>query len=122
VDQGGLGLFDINIFLDAQRCAWVKRSLDLDEQWKVQLYINNYGVLVNSKGMHSCIRNSPTLHSISNSFENFSNAFTSYNENFRKAYIVENPKMTKAVDSRDFIKKNFFNANFLPLMQTNCYN
>jgi hypothetical protein len=32
--DGGLGLFEIPIFLHAQRCAWVKRCLTLDEQWK----------------------------------------------------------------------------------------
>jgi hypothetical protein len=122
VDQGGLGLFDINIFLDAQRCAWIKRSLDLDDHWKVQLYINNFGLIFNSKGLHSCIMNSPTLHSISRNFENFSNAFTSYNENFRKAYIVENPRMSRAVDSRDYIKKIFSMQIFLIIMGTNCYN
>ncbi len=75
VDQGGQGLFDLNVFLDAQRCAWIKRSMDLNEQWKVQLYINNYGALFNCKGAHSCSRKFPILHNISRSFENFSNAY-----------------------------------------------
>ncbi len=31
-EHGGLGLFNINDFLDAQRCSWIKRSLNLNEQ------------------------------------------------------------------------------------------
>jgi hypothetical protein len=114
-DQGGLGLFDINSFLDAQRCAWVKRSRDLNEQWKAQLYINNYGVLFNCKGKHSCNRRFPVLNTISTSFENMSNSFTIYNENFKSAFIVENVKMTRSVNSRNFIGRNFFPLEFFNL-------
>jgi hypothetical protein len=51
--DGGLGLFDIPILLHAQRCAWVKRCLSLDEQWKIQLYINNHGNILNCKSCNT---------------------------------------------------------------------
>jgi hypothetical protein len=50
--DGGLGLFEVNIFLHAQRCAWIKRCMVIDEQWKVQLYINNFGNILNCKAKH----------------------------------------------------------------------
>jgi hypothetical protein len=34
-EHGGLGLFNIKEFLDAQRCSWIKRSTNLNEQWKI---------------------------------------------------------------------------------------
>ncbi len=36
----GLSLLNLCDFLDAQKCAWIKRSGDLSEPWKVILYIN----------------------------------------------------------------------------------
>jgi hypothetical protein len=51
--EGGLGLFDLNTFLHAQKCAWIKRCLALDEQWKVQLYINNFGNVLNCKSKNT---------------------------------------------------------------------
>jgi hypothetical protein len=46
---GGLGLFNLSSFLCAQRCSWVRRSLSLDEQWKVDFYQLNNGVPLNCK-------------------------------------------------------------------------
>ena len=35
IEYGGLGLFKLTDYLCAQRCAWVKRSYNQDELWKV---------------------------------------------------------------------------------------
>jgi hypothetical protein len=43
VEMGGLGLFDLKNFLDAQKIAWVKRSKTLDDWWKISLYSKCYG-------------------------------------------------------------------------------
>ncbi len=47
--EGGLGLFNISDFLDAQRCTWIRRSTDLSEPWKAQIYIRNHCCLYNCK-------------------------------------------------------------------------
>jgi hypothetical protein len=39
--NGGLGLFRIREFLDAQKCMWLKRALNLDELWKINLYVKS---------------------------------------------------------------------------------
>jgi hypothetical protein len=44
-----------------------------------------------------------------------SNSFTIYNENFKSAFIVENVKMTRSVNSRNFIGRNFFPLEFFNL-------
>jgi hypothetical protein len=33
--EGGIGLFNIPDFLDSQKCAWIRRSIDLAKPWKV---------------------------------------------------------------------------------------
>jgi hypothetical protein len=47
--EGGLGLFNISDFLRAQRCTWIRRSIDLSEPWKAQIYISNHGCIFNCK-------------------------------------------------------------------------
>jgi hypothetical protein len=37
--NGGLGLFNLSTFLCAQHCTWVRRSLSLDEQWKLEFFL-----------------------------------------------------------------------------------
>ena len=46
-EEGGLGLFKLCDFLDAQRCTWIKRAQSLDNHWKRKLYNNSYGSVTN---------------------------------------------------------------------------
>ena len=45
--EGGLGLFNLTNFLDAQRCSWVKRAQNLDDIWKRTLYAACYSSILN---------------------------------------------------------------------------
>jgi hypothetical protein len=92
-EHGGLGLFDIGNFLDAQKCSWIKRSVGLDEPWKVILYVSNFGVLFNSKKRNVSMDEFPICNQICVSYEKFLNAFTTTNENYRKIFIFENYKI-----------------------------
>jgi hypothetical protein len=89
VEDGGLGLFDIKNFLGAQQCSWIKRSLDLNEQWKVLLYKLNHGHLINPKADNIRIEEYPILRNICKNFENFSNNYTTVNENFKRCFILK---------------------------------
>jgi hypothetical protein len=84
--EGGLGLFDIQTFLHAQRCAWVKRCMLLDEHWKVQLFINNYGNIFNCKSCNTNQQTNPVLYAISASYEVMYNSFVCKDENFKKIF------------------------------------
>jgi hypothetical protein len=110
--ESGLGLFDIPVFLHAQHCAWIKRSLSLDEQWKVQLYINNYGNILNCKASNTNRDINPVLHIISMSYEHMYDKFVQKDENFRSAYIAGTGKMTRDVETRNYITHNFFGREF----------
>jgi hypothetical protein len=112
-EDGGLGLFDIRDFLDAQKCAWLKRSLNLNEPWKVRLYIGGFGNLFNTKSQNICGIEFPISYDLCKSFERVSNAFTTSNENYRRCYIFENPKITLHLESRATLSKSMFNADFL---------
>jgi hypothetical protein len=111
--NGGLGLFELDIFLHAQRCAWIKRCTVIDEQWKVQLYINNFGNILNCKAQNTNFESNPVLFGISKSFELMYENYVRKDENFRSAYIVGNRTMTRNLETRDFITNTFFGNDFL---------
>jgi hypothetical protein len=110
--DGGLGLFNIPEFLDSQKCAWIKRSCDMSEPWKVVLYISNFGCVYNCKSRNIVREEYPLLHGICTSYERMMCAFTVTNENFRKCYIFENEKISKTLESREQINRSMFTAEF----------
>jgi hypothetical protein len=116
---GGLGLFELDIFLHAQRCAWIKRCTVIDEQWKVQLYINNFGNILNCKAQNTNFESNPVLFGISQSFELMYENYVRKDENFRSAYIVGNRTMTRNLESRDFITNAFFGHEFFAVHASN---
>ncbi len=110
--DSGLGLFDIPIFLHAQRCAWIKRCLNMDEQWKVQLYINNFGNILNCKACNTNKYTNPLLFTISSSYDKMYESFVCKDENFRSAFIMDNNKMTRDLETKQYITTNFFGHDF----------
>jgi hypothetical protein len=63
VENGGLGLFPIKDFVDAQKSTWIKRSTDYSEPWKVAIYVNNFGNLFNCKSRNINKAEYPTYYS-----------------------------------------------------------
>jgi hypothetical protein len=111
-EDGGLGLFVLNDFLDSQKCAWIKRSIGLDETWKIILYLYNYGNVFNSKSVNIDVREYPICHGICKSFEKVQEHFTAINENFQHCFIFENKKFTINLDSREYLKRSTFGIEF----------
>jgi hypothetical protein len=107
-DQGGLGLFDIQDFLDAQKCSWIKRSVNLNERWKVILYISNFGCIFNAKERNVNVAESPICRQIYASYERFCNFFTAVDENFRKMFIFENSKISIDIEGREPVSRTMF--------------
>jgi hypothetical protein len=110
--EGGIGLFDVSDFLDAQKCTWIRRSADLTEPWKVLLFYYNHGNLFNSKARNINSLEFPIIHGICTSYERMTNFFTSTNENFKMSYIFENSKITKTLETRTVISRAMFSADF----------
>jgi hypothetical protein len=115
---GGLGLFELKDFLDSQKCAWIKRSLNLNEVWKILIYTANYGRIFNCKARNINKFEYPLIHEIVASYERVSNMFTTQNENFLNCYIFENEKITINVESKVMINRSLFGENFFT---TNSY-
>jgi hypothetical protein len=110
--MGGLGLFNLETFLCAQRATWVRKAMTLDEQWKLELYYLSQGNLLNTN-VHNINPNThPTLKLIANSYEAFYSAFTRHNENFKKAFIFRNKVITRNLECRNTMGVELFGPNF----------
>jgi hypothetical protein len=118
---GRLGLFELTDFLDAQRCAWIKRSLNTDELWKVYIYVKNYGCIMNCKAENINKMEFPVIYTICHSFERLTQQFTTTNENFNESYIFENKMFTRALETKAYLNRNMFSNVFFSENATRLY-
>jgi hypothetical protein len=75
-EMGGLGLFNVRNFLDAQICSWVKRCGTVDQDWKARLLVAGTGNLYQvhcALGLGDLF---PVLNNISRAYGNFVEKFT----------------------------------------------
>jgi hypothetical protein len=113
IELGGLGLFDVKNFLDAQKIAWVKRARSLDDWWKISLYSKSYGTVFNIRSTDIDGRSLPCLHNIVTAYENFMCCLTKKNENFCDAFIFRNSALTLGLrDNRVLNELNFTGVFF----------
>ena len=110
--EGGLGLFNLNNFLDAQRCSWVKRAQNLDDIWKRTLYAACYGSILNIRASKINKDDYPILHGIVNSYEKFYANHTKWNENYKIALIFDNPALTLNLRTLEVADEEYFGALF----------
>jgi hypothetical protein len=120
-EHGGLGLFAIDDFLDAQRCMWIKRCIGLDEWWKLIIYASNFACPFDSKSKNINPDEFPIAHNICKSFERVSDKFTQTNENFRESFIFENGKIPLNLETRPCINRTMFTAEFFSQHATKLY-
>jgi hypothetical protein len=111
-ENGGLGLFEINDFLDSQKVAWIARAKNLDEIWKIRLHLAGYGSILNCR-LSAIDKNcNPILYSIVSAYERFLTGYTKHNENFWESSIFENGALFIQLRQKTTLKKEFFEADF----------
>jgi Reverse transcriptase (RNA-dependent DNA polymerase) len=94
VEHGGLGLFRVKIFLDSQKCSWIRRALNLDEIWKMELFAKSPGNIYRVKPEFMLGDVSPQLLSLAECIENLMVGHSKTNSNFKKGYIFNNSAYT----------------------------
>ena len=106
--EGGLGLFNLRNFLDAQRCSWVKRAQNLDDNWKRILYAGCYGDILNIRASKIDQNYHPILYEIALSYERFFARHTGWNENFKLALVFDNPALAVNLRTQQTADEDFF--------------
>jgi Reverse transcriptase (RNA-dependent DNA polymerase) len=110
--KGGLGMFKLNEFLDAQKVAWIFRAKKLTiDNWRYDIAAkspNNDPLFFRHDDAD---RNSPILRGIGHSYERFYEKFTLHNNNYKESYIFRNGAFGNIKIDEQFFGKNFFEAH-----------
>ncbi len=112
IEMGGLGLFDLTTFLDAQRVTWVKRAKSIDDWWKLSRYSRSMGDVFNVRSKDFNMEREPCLYTIVKSYEKFLVNFTKHGNNYKKAYLFSNNALNLGLRDRRVVDKNLFTAAF----------
>ncbi len=109
-ENGGLGLFDLKIFLDAQRCSWLKRADKLTiDNWRFDLKCKApNGDFCLLRKIDISANENPILANIVDSFCNFSAAFAKKDSNYLKSPIFMNPVFVRSKDDSGLLDIPFF--------------
>jgi hypothetical protein len=109
-EEGGLGLFDIKIFLGSQKCNWVKRAKNLDDYWKQRLFSKSLGNIFNMRRKYFDKNAEPVLHNIVESYEIFLTNHTKAKENCKKSFVFDNPAIFFLDPNLRTLDETFFEA------------
>ena len=117
-EQGGLGIFDLKIFFQAQHCSWIKRANAFRiDNWRfdlANLAPSNNILLLRPSDVNPLIN--PILHNLVLSYTNFYGRYSRLNGNYKEAYIFENSAF--ALNDQQ-INAEFFGQNFYNLYKNN---
>jgi Reverse transcriptase (RNA-dependent DNA polymerase) len=110
-DKGGLGLFDLNLFIQAQTCSWIKRANDLCiDNWRYFITTacpGNNILLLRSSDIDPEMN--PILFNMAKCYEKFISAFSALDGNYKCTPIFENCNFYYGDNVR--LDKKFFGRN-----------
>ena len=113
MEHGGLGIFNLKDFFQAQHCSWIKRAFSLCiDNWHFDLAtlapLNNI-LLLRSSDVDLNVN--PILAKLVESYSSFYSCFIKINGNYKEAFIFENEAfcLNHQLIDRDFFGHAFHN-------------
>jgi len=107
--KGGIGLIKLEDFLCAQQVIWVKRAAQSTrDNWRVDLAISGAGNVLTPCPETLSNSGSVALLGITQSFLRFNTIFSKLDNNYRKAFIFNNPIFTRGQDDEGLLDAKFF--------------
>ena len=90
--------------------AWVtvKRSANLDEIWKIKIYVKSLGSVYNVKLLRYDKETQPIIYEIVRCFEKFYSEFIKKDGNYRYAKMFENSSLTFGLQNNRYLDWMFF--------------
>jgi hypothetical protein len=107
-EEGGVGLFAVELFLAGQICTWAKRAQSLDDHWKLRLYKNSLGSTLNLREKYYDSDAEPILHNIASKIEKFNANLTTKKNNILESFFVDNPAFMYGGENPQKFDENFF--------------
>jgi hypothetical protein len=92
--------YNVKKFLQAQRCAWLRRALDLNEIWKMHLFVRSpNNLLMIDKSMFDAGEH-PVLFTIAESIKKMRIGHSKFEKNYKKAIVFNNSAFNLGIHSR----------------------
>jgi hypothetical protein len=112
--NGGLGLFKLKTFLDAQRCSWIKRAhVKAIDNWRFDLKNLAPGGNISLIRRIDVDKNDhPILYNLVDSYCTFLTAFSDHEKNYQKSEIFYNPTFVRSRNDNNLLDIAFFTADF----------
>jgi hypothetical protein len=97
IKLGGLGLFDVKNFLDAQKCSWLRHCKIIDQNWKLVLANSGWGNLFNVTEKEIDRELNLIPYEIARAYRSLIVKFTGKDHNYREAFILNNEALPVSV-------------------------
>ncbi len=113
-EQGGLGLFCLDTFLNAQKCSWIQRSISRPiDNWRYDLVSLAPNQLVHNLRPSDINRNAnPILYNIVSASYELLSEYTYSGTNYKTSSFVDNPAFTRGPRDNGLIDCNYFGSRF----------
>jgi hypothetical protein len=113
VDDGGMGLFNIEEFLMAQQCRWVFRCFkSCRDNWRNDLYKLSMGNPLSISPLITDSRRHPIVYDIAVSYERFRTKFNKKNENYLTDCIFYNPFLNREDRDKSTLTPEFLGISY----------
>jgi len=108
--DGGLGLFNLKNFLQAQKCSWIKRAdAKCIDNWRFDLKrCAPDGNLMLLRNIDVNQAEHPILYNLASAFSNFSTALSKKDSNYKKTQIFLNPHFVRSGTDNGMLDIAFF--------------
>jgi Reverse transcriptase (RNA-dependent DNA polymerase) len=118
VKYGGVGMININDFLIAQQCTWLKKlNNGKDDIYKRTLAQYGYSIPGLAREVVT-YENNPGIYGITKAFHTFYLEFLKVEGNIKKAPVLNNPLLKRNDTGTRLLDTDFFRRN-IPPIQTN---
>jgi hypothetical protein len=112
--RGGVGMFCLRNFLQAQKCTWISRSVKFPiDNWQYDLALRaplHRIELLRPIDING--NQNPILYGLAVAYRHFYGEFSKVNGNYRCAYIFDNPAFTVGPNFTETLKADSLGRNF----------
>ena len=111
---GGLGIFKVKTFLQAQHCSWIMRAFKFTiDNWRYDLAASSPTgniLLLRSRDINEFTN--PILKGLVESYEDFYSCFSLINGNYKESFIFDNAAFTRGPADNGKLDPDFFGHDF----------
>ena len=111
---GGLGIFKVKTFLQAQHCSWIMRAFKFTiDNWRYDLAASSpTGNILQLRSRDINEFTNPILQGLVESYEDFYSCFSAMNGNYKEAFIFDNAAFTRGPTDNGKLDPDFFGYDF----------